>query len=123
MKTKQWILLTVLVVVVTFFFLALRPVPIPEEKDCLITTGRVVQVYESGTKDITIRLQNADETFYINRGLEAGLDMKKLRADLAYNVITIKYPDHWTPLDPSGSTRHVSKIELDGKTIFTELTR
>jgi hypothetical protein len=98
-------------------------VPTPEEKDCLITTGRVVQVYESGTKDITIRLQNVDETFYINRGLEAGLDIKKLRADLAYNVITIKYPDHWTPLDPSGSIQHVSKIELDGRTIFTELTR
>jgi hypothetical protein len=123
MKTKQWILLIALVVFVSFFSLALRPVPIPEEKDCLTITGRVVQVYESGTKDITIRLQNVDETFYINRGLEAGLNIKKLRADLAYHVITIKYPDYWTPLDPSGATRHVSMIELDGKAIFTELTR
>jgi hypothetical protein len=122
MKAKWWIISIALLLFVVFVAMTLRPVPIPEEKDCLVTTGIVVQLHESGTKDITIRLRGNDHTFYINRGVEAGLDVKKLRADLVGNVVTLKYPDHWTPLDPSGSTHHVCVVELNGEKIFNELT-
>jgi len=67
------------------------------------------------------KLQGLDKTFYINRGLERGLDLKKLREDLTNKEIVIIYPKYWTPLDPGNSVRHISKIECDGRTVFTEI--
>ena len=101
--------------------LIFRPVPIPEEEDCLIATGTVVQIYEAGVKDVVFRLKDQARSFYINRGLERGLDLAKLRGQLINQEITIKYPKYWTPLDPGNATRHVSKIEFNGETIFTEI--
>ena len=101
--------------------LIFRPVPIPDEKDCLSIKGTVIDIYEAGVKDVVFKLEGLDKAFYINRGLERGLDLKTLRANLANKVITIKYPKHWTPLDPFNSIRHISKLEYDGRTVFTEL--
>lgn len=117
---KNWIILTGLVFI-GLGTLAFRPIPIPDEKDCLILKGTVREVYEAGTKDVAFKLNGLDKEFYINRGLEKGLDLKKLRTDLTNKVIVIKYPKYWTPLDPTNSIRHVSKIECDGRTVFTEI--
>lgn len=125
MMRRNWIILTGLVflglVFLGLIILAFRPVPIPDEKDCLILKGTVGEIYEAGTKDIVFKLRGVDKEFYINRGLEKGLDLKKLRADLTNKVIVIKYPNYWTPLNPTNSIRHVSKIESDGTTVFTEI--
>lgn len=101
--------------------LVLRPVPIPDERDCLTLKARVANIYLSGSKDVIFQLYHQDRTFYINRGLEAGLDLKQLRSELINQEVTIKYPRYWTPLDPGNSIRHISKVEYEGRTIFTEL--
>jgi hypothetical protein len=121
MKAKQWIISALIIVFVSFFILAMRPVPIPAEEDCLTISGTVTLVSESEGKDVRIKLQGVDQIFYVNRGLEAGLNLIQLNNDLLHKHITIKYPRYWTPLDPSNAIRHVSKIEVDGMTIFSEL--
>ena len=98
-----------------------RPVPIPNEKDCLSLKGTVVEIYEAGVNDIVFKLEGLDKEFYVNRGLERGLDLAELRSQMTNKEILIKYPKYWTPLDPGNSTRHISKIECDGRIIFTEL--
>lgn len=120
MKTRNWIILTGLVFI-GLGILAFRPVPIPNEQDCIILKGTVSEVYEAGTKDVVFKLKGTDKKFYINRGLEKGLDLNKLRAGLTNKEIIIKYPKYWTPLNPTNSMRHVSKIECEGRTVFTEL--
>jgi hypothetical protein len=101
--------------------LIFRPVPIPHEKDCLTVKAKVTEVFEAGFKDIVFKLQGLDKEFYINRGLEKGLDLQELRASLINKEIIILYPAYWTPLDPSNSIRHISKMEHDGKIVFTEI--
>lgn len=120
MKTRNWIILLGLMFLGTGV-LIFRPVPVPDEKDCLSVKGTVTQMYEGGVKDVVFKLQGLDKEFYVNRGLERGLDLNNLKASLTNKEIVIKYPKYWTPLDPGNSTRHISKIECDGKTIFTEL--
>jgi hypothetical protein len=120
MKPRNGIILS------TLIFLGLgvsilRPVPIPDERDCLSVKGKVTDVYEGGVKDIVFKLHGFDKEFYVNRGLERGLDLSDLRAQLINKEIVIKYPKYWTPLDPGNSVRHISKIEHEGRTIFTEL--
>ena len=104
-----------------FGLFVFRPVPIPQEKDCLIATGLVADVFEGGDKDIVFRLHGQAKTFYINRGLERGFTIDKLRTDLTNKEIVIKYPSYWTPLNANASVRHISKIEYQGQTLFTEL--
>ncbi|MDQ3141901.1 MAG: hypothetical protein M3Q56_06600 [Bacteroidota bacterium] len=120
MKIRNWIILAGLV----FLGLAIiifRPVPVPDEKACLISNGIVVEIYEGGVKDIVFKLHGQNKLFYINRGLESRLDIKLLRDKLMNKEVTIKYPKDWTPLNWGSSVRHISKIEFDGRTIFTEL--
>jgi hypothetical protein len=106
-------------VVLLLGVLILRPVPIPDEKDCLIVMGTVIEINEDGVKDVVFKLAGQDRTFYVNRGLERGLALEKLRAELMDKEITIKYPKYWTPL--GNSSKHISKIESSGRTIFTEI--
>lgn len=121
MKTKHWIITGTLITIVVSVIMVFRPVPIPEEKDCISLKGTIATVYEGSSGDVVFRLQDQQQTFYINRGLERGLRLDNLQATLTNREVVIKYPEYWTPLDPNNQIRHISKIEYEGETIFSEL--
>lgn len=108
-------------IVFGFIFAAFRPVHIPPEKDCRTLTGKVLKITEGGVKDVNFKLEGHKQVFYVNRGLERGLNLRTLNKQLVGRTITLKYPEHWSLLNFNGHIVHVSKVELDGKTIFTEL--
>lgn len=122
MAAKKSIFLIGLLLVIGMAFFIFSPVPVPDERDCLIARGVVVNIFESGSKDLSIILAGNKTRFYVNRGLERGLTIGETGAALLGREVLLKYPKYWTPLDPQNSIRHVSKIEIDGQTIFTELT-
>ena len=109
------------VVGIFFLVLILRPVPIVSEKEALTEKGVVENISEGGENDIVFYLKNTDQKFYINRGLEKGLEINNLKEKLVGKKVTIKYPKHWTPLDWDKSVKHLSKVEYSGKAIFNEL--
>ena len=99
-----------------------RPVSIPKDvKDCLVAEGKVVSVLEGGTNDVVFRLDGDKTKYYINRGLEYGLVLEDLQNELIGNKVTIRYPEHWTPLDPNNSIKHLCILEYNGKEIFNEI--
>lgn len=100
--------------------LILRPVPIVTESECEAVTGVVANVYEGSRFDVCFRLKDSDKLYYINRGLEQGLELDELRRDLVGREITLKYPRYWTPLDPVNATRHISKLEFGERVLFDE---
>ena len=118
MRTRYWIPF-IAVAMLVLGILVFRTVPIPNEEDCAVVKGMVVDITEGGTKDIVFRIAGLNRIFYVNRGLERGLDLDELRAQLLNKEITIKYPRYWTPL--GNSSKHISKIEFSGRTIFTEI--
>tara|TARA_B100000965_G_C19081356_1_gene536458 strand:- start:43 stop:405 length:363 start_codon:yes stop_codon:yes gene_type:complete len=101
--------------------LIFRPVPIVAEEEAIVVEGEVSAIYESGVKDISILLKNNSTLFYLNRGLELGLDIQELREKLLHQKVTIKYPEYWTPLDWNNRIRHLSKLEWKEGVIFNEL--
>ncbi|MDF1698624.1 MAG: hypothetical protein P1U56_22420 [Saprospiraceae bacterium] len=109
----------------TFFILALlilRPVTIPSDPaDCLVAEGKVVYIFEGGPQDINFRLEGDKTMYYINRGMDYGLNIDSLRNQLMGNDITIRYPKHWTLLDPKGRNKHLSILEFNGKELFNEI--
>lgn len=100
----------------------LRPVPVPaEEKECLSVTGTVSKVFEGGDKDVVILLKDNPKTYYINRGLENGLNLATLQKELEGSEVTIKYPDYWSLLDPGKKLLHVTRLEHGGRTVYNEM--
>jgi len=120
MKIKYFGIFGLLILIV-IIMLSFRPVPILDEEDCVVLEGTVTEIYEGGVKDVVLKLRGHSQVFYINRGLERGLDLEHLKADLVGREIVVKYPDHWTPMDITKSSIHISKIEHEGHTIFSEL--
>ena len=100
--------------------LALRPVPILPEEKCKVVSGTLTRVFEGGEKDLVFILEGDKTRYYVNRGLETGLDMEYIRQRFVGKEITLKYPPHWTLLDPFGTIYHVSKVEGEGEVLFDE---
>ena len=101
--------------------LIFRPVPIVTEDKAIAETGIVTHIYEGGVKDAVFRIKDNKRRFYINRGLENGLNLKELKEKLLGQVVTLKYPKYWTPLDWDDEIKHLSKLEVEGEVLFNEL--
>ena len=97
-----------------------RPVSILPEEECLVVTGEVEHIFEGGPYDVVFRLRNDPKRYYINRGLENGLDLQVLKNELLGKEVTLTYPDHWTPLDPKKTTIHISKVEFGNVIVYSE---
>ena len=121
MKKKPFILIALVVLLMFSLMLLPRPVPHVSEEACLVIEGRVVAVEAGGAQDVVLSLAGNNQTFYINRGLETGLELATLQKQLLHQRVEIKYPPYWTPLDPFGSISHISKLTLAGEVIFSEL--
>ena len=102
------------------FALIFTPVPIVCEDNAIVETGTVKSIYEGGEKDVVIVLDETTRRFYVNRGLENGLDLESLQSQLMGHKVVLKYPRYWTPLDWNNTIKHLSKIEFEGEVIFNE---
>ena len=118
---KRYLILVVVGIFLTMGAGIFRPVPKPPEDELLITEGKIEKIFEGGIKDIVFQLEGSERQFYINRGIDQGLDIKSMRNELIGKEVTIKYPDYWTILDPNKKIRHISKIEVEGDIIFSEM--
>jgi len=118
--TKIFLIAFSLAVVITAV-LVLRPVPIISENEAITETGIVSDIYEDGDNDIVFRLENNERIFYINRGLQNGLEINTLKEKLIGNPIILKYPKYWTPLDWNDKIKHLSKVAFKDEIVFNEL--
>jgi len=109
--------LIILIIAVLIF----RPVPIVSESNAISEIGIVREIYSNKGNDIIFVMENTDRRFYINRGLENGLELNNLKEKLIGNSIVVKYPKYWTPLDWNDKIKHISKVEFNNEILFNEL--
>ena len=114
-------LVTFILIVSIIAVLIFRPVPIVSESKAISEIGIVKEIYSNKGNDVIFVMLNTDRKFYINRGLENGLELNNLKEKLIGNSIVMKYPKYWTPLDWNNSIRHISKVEFKNEIIFNEL--
>ena len=122
-KGIKYILIFLSILTLTAVILILKPVPIVSESEAITERGIVSQIYANSDNDIFFVLQKNDRRFYINRGLERGIELNILKDQLIGNQIILKYPKYWTPLDWNGNIKHISKVEINNKVLFNELKR
>jgi hypothetical protein len=108
-----------LAVVAGLVLLFFRPVPIVPEEDCLVTKGIVASIQEGSSFDVVFTL-HTNQKFYINRGLENGLNIDTLRKNILLQEVTIKYPRYASPF--GSAAIHLSKLEHGDKILYSELT-
>lgn len=121
LKNNRWLVLLSITLLLYIGIKACSPVPIPLERYCREVKGLVSAIHLDGTGDIFFTIDNTNKRFYINHGLSKGLEIDTLKAMLIGNEVVIKYPRYWTPLDPLNRVRHISKLEFQDSTIFSEL--
>lgn len=114
-------LVSFILIVSIIAVLIFRPVPIVSESKAISEIGIVKEIYTNKGNDVIFIMLNTERKFYINRGLEYGLELNNLKEKLIGNPIVMKYPKYWTPLDWNNSIRHLSKVEFKNEIIFNEL--
>lgn len=94
-----------------------------KESKAIIVTGEVDAIHGTKNQDIFIYPKDVPKRFYINRGEEEGLSIKSLAAKLEGQVVTLKYPKYWTPLDWNNRIKHISNFEFEDEVIFNKLKK
>lgn len=109
-----------IVIIFAFFALALFPINISKDNNVEIS-GTIKSVSEGGVKDLVFELENNKITYYINRGLENGFNLKKSKTNYEGKKATLTYSKSWTPLAPFGTTsKHITQISIDNKEVYSE---
>ena len=101
--------------------LIFRPVPIVAENQAVVVSGVVEKMKLTEGNDFVFQLKDNPVRYYINRGVEVGLDYENFEKNLLGKEVVFKYPRYWTPLDWNNSIRHISKVEHQNEVYFNEL--
>ncbi|HPR84328.1 MAG TPA: hypothetical protein PL034_02105 [Candidatus Paceibacterota bacterium] len=101
------------------FLLMFHPVNNSKENSIKIT-GNLNKIYEGGVNDICFRLHGDSACYYINRGLEQGLDLEELQRTIGQKEITIWYANYWSLFNIAKNSRHIDQLALGDSIIFTE---
>jgi len=97
-------------------------VPIPDSvEQCLKVEGKVIDIIDAGSYDIRFIIEGDHSIYYINRGLERGLNLDELKNKLIGKTATFYYPEHFSILDPNNNSRHLNQVNFQDEIIFTEI--
>lgn len=109
------IALSLPILVLAFFVIVIGPVDTSRENS-IQYAGVVESIHEGGTLDVVFRLRDHHNTFYINRGLEQGLDLEQLKADLIGEKVVLWYAKSWV----SGEGGHITRLMHEEQVLFSE---
>jgi hypothetical protein len=121
-STRKFPSIVMLVCLLLFVFLSVRPLPKASIDNCVRHSGLGSGVLKGeGKGDIVIELDTSTNYFYINRAIDNGLSVEVLREKIVGRQIELLTISHWTPLDPLSKSKHIAQVKIDGEIVFTEL--
>jgi len=77
-------------------------------------TGVVIAVAEGPSNDILVQLDNHETMYYINRGIESGLEVESLSNELVGETITL-----WIGDQRLGTPSHITHLD-HGDVFYSE---
>lgn len=87
----------------------------PKPEDCVIETITITKITEGTSNDIVFH-DNGTDFYYINRGLEQGLNLDSLNAKVLNKTVTL----HLAKVLGGITSEHISQMKLGDEIIFTE---
>ncbi len=124
MSINKLILWFIVVVILAVVVLSLRPMPEANLGNCSNYKGTIADVKNgAGEGDIVFELENDKNSYYINRGIDAGLKIDLLKSTLVGRQADILAIRHWTPLDPLSRNKHIASLTCNGSLIYSEFKK
>ncbi|WP_179343311.1 hypothetical protein [Winogradskyella ursingii] len=87
----------------------------PKPEDCVIVSVKITKVTEGSSSDIVFH-DNGSDFYYINRGLEQGLNLDSLNAKVLNKTVTL----HLAKVVGGITSEHISQMTLGDEIIYTE---
>ena len=82
--------------------------------ECTTRTERIINIRAGTSYDIVFSDNHGDH-YYINRGLERGLNLETLNATVLNKTVTLHLPKLWL-----GTSEHIAQLAVGDSIIFTE---
>lgn len=78
---------------------------------------------DSASKDVGVVFAGiSPNTYYINRGLETGLNFDSFEAIMKNKQVEVLYYNRgWNTLDPKRKIRHVCELRFEDKVVYSEI--
>ena len=111
---KKWILLLVVFIVLSLINSCI--IQNPEPEDCVVKEVKVTKIVEGTTYDIVFHDDGTD-SYYINRGLEHGLNLDSLNVKVLNKTVTLHLAK---VLGGAVTSEHISQLAIGEEIIFTE---
>ena len=86
----------------------------PQPENCEVVEVTIKKITEGSSYDIVFHDTGTDY-YYINRGLELGLNLDSLNAKVLNKTVTLHLPKMLF-----GTSEHIAQIAIDDEIIFTE---
>ena len=86
----------------------------PQPEDCEVIEVTIKKITEESSYDIVFHDTGTDY-YYINRGLEQGLNLETLNAKVLNKTVTLHLPKLLI-----GTSEHIAQIAIGDDIIFTE---
>ncbi|WP_111682356.1 hypothetical protein [Winogradskyella tangerina] len=87
----------------------------PKPEDCAVIDVKISKISEGSSNDIVFHDDGTD-FYYINRGLERGLNLDSLKTKVLNKTVTL----HLAKVMGGVTSEHISQLALGDDIIFTE---
>ena len=88
----------------------------PKPEECEVIQIKISHISEGGVKDIVFHNEAKDKFYYINRGLEQGLNLDSLNEKVLNKTVTL----HLAKVLGGRTTNHIAQLALENEVIYTE---
>ncbi|WP_298893021.1 hypothetical protein [uncultured Psychroserpens sp.] len=86
----------------------------PKPEECDIEIEKIISIKEGTSSDIIFSDDHGDH-YYINRGLERGLNLDSLNAKVLNKTVTLHLPKLFF-----GTSEHIAQLAVGDEIIFSE---
>ena len=106
----------IFIIVSTAFIVSMNSCIIknPQPQECTIIDTKIIKITGGSSYDIVFH-DNQGDFYYINRGLEQGLNLDSLNAKVLNKTVTLHLPKL-----PLGTSEHIAQLTVEDLVIFTE---
>lgn len=87
----------------------------PTPEDCVVIDVKITRITEGSSHDIVFHDEGTD-FYYINRGLEQGLNLDSLKRKVLNKTVTL----HLAKVLGGITSEHISQLAIGDEIIFTE---
>lgn len=110
------------VLIIALLFLVFRPIPVSRDNSIAINTT-IDKVSQGSEDNIILKLNNTSGIFYINHGLQKGLNLDTLKQELQNREVSVLYlkSNFFSGFSPVKGTRYITELKLGDKIIYSEL--